>query len=142
MQAKIPQFLKREPKILGVVTFKQLLLYGLGLFLSIFFYRIFNFVFFVFFSALTFLIITLYNFGRINNQPIHKVLPDILSFFLLTKRGTWKPVKKKEKKEIVIPEIPEIKEEEKVKEKRKEVPKFERKEEYTKNPYKFFPKPK
>jgi len=140
MQAKIPQFLKREPKILGILTFKQLLLYGAGLFLSIFFYRIFNFVFFIFFSTLTILAITFYNFGRINNQPIYKALPDILNFFLFSKRGEWKPVKKKEKKEIFIPEFPKI--EEKKEKELKEVPKFEKKEDYSKNPYKFFPKPK
>lgn len=105
MQEKVPQFLKEEGKIMGIFTFKQILVYAGGLFLAIFYYQIFNFFFFILFTLITFGIITAIYFIKINNQPFYKVLPDILAFFIFHRQGSWSPPKKKIKKEIVIPEI-------------------------------------
>ncbi len=138
-QEKVPQFLKEEGKILGLFTFKQLFIYAIGIFLSIAYYQLFNFFFFLVFSFLTFGIITAVIFVRINNQPFYKIFPEVLSNILFMRSGTWQPVRKTVKKEIRIPEI-KFKEEKK-EPKKKELPKFEQKKEIpSTNPYRFLPR--
>lgn len=138
-QEKVPQFLKEEGKILGLFTFKQLFIYAIGIFLSIAYYQLFNFFFFLVFSFLTFGIITAVIFVRINNQPFYKVFPEVLNNILFMKSGTWQPVRKTVKKEIRIPEI-KFKEEKKEPKKR-ELPKFEQEKEIpSTNPYRFLPR--
>lgn len=143
MQEKVPQFLKEEGKIMGILTFKQTLVYAAGLFLAIIYYQLFNFFFFILFTLITFGIITAIYFIKINNQPFYKVFPDIIAFYLFHRQGSWNPIKKKIKKEIVIPEI-KIKEKSKEEQTKTLQPPSEEKPKISStnptNPYRFLPR--
>lgn len=93
MQFQVPQFIERESKIVGPLTFKQFLYLagaGLVLFLLYFYFAAKNFVLFM---LLTFILIGVtlsFAFINIGGRPLPAVLLNLLSFSISPKIYLWR----------------------------------------------------
>ncbi len=81
-QFTVPQFIDVESKIIGPITTRQFLIFlGVGIFIALF-YKIFDFTLFLVTSIPLFLISTLFAFFKVNGQPFH--------LFVLNVIQTWR----------------------------------------------------
>ncbi|MBI2551972.1 PrgI family protein [Candidatus Uhrbacteria bacterium] len=81
-QFTVPQFIDVEDKIIGPVTTRQFIIMLAGALLIFTFYKIFAFTYFIIFAGLVFIGSIVLAFVRINGQPFH--------FFLLNILQTWR----------------------------------------------------
>lgn len=81
-QFTVPQFIDVEDKIIGPITTRQFIIMLVGGLLIFTFYKILAFAYFVLFSGLVFIFAITLAFIRINGQPFH--------FFLLNILQTWR----------------------------------------------------
>lgn len=110
MEFQVPQFIEREPKIIGPFTFKQFIFLALcGGVCAIFYFTLPRIIFY----ALTALIMggaSILMIVKVEGQPIPTLLKNFLFFSTTPKLYLWK---KKEISPTILKEEKEIKEKEK-----------------------------
>jgi len=84
-QFTVPQFIDVEDKIIGPVTTRQFVIMLVAGLLIFILYKLLTFWFFVFFGVLIFVVSSVIAFVRINGQPFH--------FFMLNILQTWRSPK-------------------------------------------------
>jgi len=85
----VPQFIDVEPKIIGPITVRQFLIMLVG-FLFIFIeYKLFSFWSFVVSCIVTFGIFGTFAFAKINGQPFHYFMLNVIETFKRPRLYTW-----------------------------------------------------
>lgn len=106
MPVPVPQFIKEETKIMGILTFTQLTIVVIGFGFLILLYFTINLKLWFFIAGLGTPIILLVAFGQIEGVSVFRLLPYIFRHFWLPKNYLWS------KEEIIITTKPqEVKEE-------------------------------
>lgn len=93
MQYQVPQFIEREIKIVGPLTFKQFIIMGSGASLCFFFYIVIaskSFFLFILLSALVMGICFALVFAKAEGRPLISVLGGFFFFQLSGKDYFWK----------------------------------------------------
>lgn len=67
----VPQFIDKEDQILGPITVRQFLIMLVGMFLIFIFYKLLQFVYFIFASVMILAVGGTFAFLKINGQPFH-----------------------------------------------------------------------
>ncbi|PIT92715.1 MAG: hypothetical protein COU08_00945 [Candidatus Harrisonbacteria bacterium CG10_big_fil_rev_8_21_14_0_10_42_17] len=105
MQFQVPQFIESEAKIVGPLTLKQFLFIGSGVGLSIFFFFVLDFIFFIMLSLLVLGITGSLAFVKYNGQPLPTMIKSALKFLWNPHFFVWKPGKPGSES-ITLPKIP------------------------------------
>lgn len=94
MPVPVPQFIKEETKIMGVITFTQLTVLVIGFGFLVFLYFTIDLKIWWIFAAIGAPIVMLVAFGQIEGIPLIRLLPYIFRHFWLPKNYLW--IKEKE----------------------------------------------
>ena len=90
MQFKIPQFLEREPLIVGPLAFKQSIYFGIAILISFGLYSIAPFIIFLIFSTLLISFAFCLSFIKIEGIPLPEVIMQSFGFVFSPKIYLWK----------------------------------------------------
>jgi len=99
MQFSVPQFIEHEPKIIGPLTFKQVIIVAIMLIPCIIFYFVLPFILFLLLSLACLGLGIVLALGKIQGIPITDVLLKSIGFNLKPKRYIWQ--KTEIKKELM-----------------------------------------
>ncbi len=88
-QFTVPQFIDVEDKIFGPISVRQFVVILGGGFFVVIEYFIFPFIFFMFTALLSFGIILIFAFYRINGQPFHLFLINLVTTLKKPKLLLW-----------------------------------------------------
>ncbi len=118
MQFKIPQFLERQPLIIGPLAFKQSLYFGIAILISFYLYSVAPFFIFLIFSIPLISFAFCLAFIKIEGIPLPEVIIQSFGFisspkiYLWEKKENLRPIKfraqkQEEKKEESLKVAPE-----------------------------------
>ena len=105
MQFKIPQFLEREPLIVGPLAFKQAIYFGIAILISFYLHSVASFLVFLIFSIPLMGFAFCLSFIKIEGIPLPEVIIQSFGFTFSPKIYLWKkkenlrPIKLKSTKE-------------------------------------------
>ncbi|HOK34561.1 MAG TPA: PrgI family protein [Candidatus Paceibacterota bacterium] len=117
MPVPVPQFIKEETKIMGILTFAQLTIIcvGGGIIIGLFF--VLEPTFWVIIAVIGLPLTLLLAFGQIEGMPMYQIFPYLLRHLWVPKEYLWSKEKTVFQKEAITPkkitpeEKPEIKKE-------------------------------
>ncbi|HRR45706.1 MAG TPA: PrgI family protein [Candidatus Paceibacterota bacterium] len=117
MPVPVPQFIKEETKIMGILTFAQLTIIcvGGGIIIGLFF--VLEPTFWVIIAVIGLPLTLLLAFGQIEGMPMYQIFPYLLRHLWVPKEYLWSKEKTVSQKEAITPkkitpeEKPEIKKE-------------------------------
>ena len=109
MQFKIPQFLERQPLIIGPLAFKQSLYFGVAILILVFIHSVAPFLVFLICSVILISIAFGLAFVKIEGIPLPEVITQSFGFVLSPKIYLWK---KKENLRVIKLKRAEKKQEE------------------------------
>lgn len=89
-QIVVPQFLDVEDKIIGPITVRQFIEMLIGAMAIFIFYKVFDFSLFVVSGLITILIVLVVAFVRVNGQPFHYFLLNLLATLKNPKLKIWR----------------------------------------------------
>lgn len=89
-QFTVPQFIEREPKVVGPLTFKQFIMVGAAAGVSFFLYFTAPFYFFILGGIFSLTVASLLAFFKINGRPLLVVLKNMVLFSLAPKLYLWR----------------------------------------------------
>jgi len=98
MQFSVPQFIEHEPKIIGPLTFKQVIIVAIMLIPCIIFYFVLPFILFLILSLACLGLGVMLAVGKVQGIPITEVLLKSIGFNLKPKKYLWQ--KTETKKEL------------------------------------------
>lgn len=90
MQFKIPQFLERQPLIIGPLVFKQALYFGVAILILVFIHSVAPFIIFLICSVILISIAFGLAFVKIEGIPLPEVIIQSFGFVLAPKIYLWK----------------------------------------------------
>jgi hypothetical protein len=105
MQFKIPQFLERQPLILGPLAFKQSIYFGVAILVSFYLYSVAPFFIFLMFSVPLITLAFCLSFIKIEGIPFPEVIVQSFGFvfspkvYLWEKKENLRPIKFKDQKQ-------------------------------------------
>ena len=94
-QFTIPQFIDVEAKIMGPITTRQFVLILFGAIVGAISYRLFDFSLFLTASILTFIMVGLFGFAKINSRPFHLFVLNFIQTIKKPKLRVWNNAKSK-----------------------------------------------
>jgi len=109
MQFKIPQFLERQPLIIGPLAFKQSLYFGVAILILVFIHSVAPFLVFLICSVVLISIASGLAFVKIEGIPLPEVITQSFGFVFSPKIYLWK---KKENLRVIKLKSAEKKQEE------------------------------
>ena len=117
MPVPVPQFIKEETKIMGILTFAQLTIIcvGGGIIIGLFF--VLEPTFWIIIAVIGLPLTLLLAFGQIEGMPMYQIFPYLLRHLWVPKEYLWSKEKTVFQKEAITPkkitpeEKPEIKKE-------------------------------
>ncbi|HOQ15240.1 MAG TPA: PrgI family protein [Candidatus Paceibacterota bacterium] len=117
MPVPVPQFIKEETKIMGILTFAQLTIIcvGGGIIIGLFF--VLEPTFWIIIAVIGLPLTLLLAFGQIEGMPMYQIFPYLLRHLWVPKEYLWSKEKTVSQKEAITPkkinpeEKPEIKKE-------------------------------
>jgi len=89
MQFVVPQFIDVEPKILGPITPRQLIILIVTFGLGFICYKLADFTLFIFEAIILFIIGGSLAFAKVNHRPIYSFLFDVFITFKKPKLRVW-----------------------------------------------------
>jgi len=108
MQFQVPQFIEIEDKIIGPLTIKQFLFIAASAGLSFMLFFVIKFWLWIIIAMILMVIGLAFAFIKINGQPLIKVTFSAIQFFIRPRLYLWQ--REMIVKEVVLPEIKKIKE--------------------------------
>ena len=93
MRFQVPQFIDREMKIAGPLTFKQFIMFGFAAVIVVMLYLVLaksNFLLFIFATAALVIATAALAFIRVGGRSLPMVLGNFISFFTSSKLYVWK----------------------------------------------------
>ena len=101
-QFMVPQFIDVETKIIGPITVRQFILMVIMALIDFICYKIFTFTFFIFLAVLNLAFWGTMAFLRINGQPFHYFLLNLLQTLKKPRLRIWKKEYLEIKEEVKI----------------------------------------
>ncbi|MDP2930428.1 MAG: PrgI family protein [bacterium] len=93
MRFQVPQFIDREMKIAGPLTFKQFIMFGFAAVIVVMLYLVLaksNFFIFIFLTAALVIATAALAFMRVGGRSLPMVLGNFASFFVSSRLYVWK----------------------------------------------------
>jgi len=108
MQFQVPQFIETEDKIIGPLTIKQFLFIAAAAGLSFMLFFVIKFWLWIMIAMILMVMGLAFAFVKINSQPLIKVTFSAIQFLIRPRLYLWQ--RETIVKEIVLPEVKEVKE--------------------------------